>query len=128
MVAYRDVMTDHTIGPDDPISWRAITYDTPVVTADGTRAGVVREVLGSDAEDIFHGIRVDLAKGHKNVLLLADDVASMTKASVTTGLTEGQMEALPEYDEQADYHLSTVGRFQKHLGWRRDSKSDEEAG
>ena len=46
-------MTDPT-----PIAWRAIVYGTPVVAADGTRLGTVREVLGSDADDIFHGVRV----------------------------------------------------------------------
>ena len=37
-----------------PISWRSIVYGTPVTAADGIRVGDVHEVLGSDAEDIFH--------------------------------------------------------------------------
>ena len=42
-------------------SWRSIVYGTPVVSSDDDRAGDVREVRGSDAEDIFHGLRVRLA-------------------------------------------------------------------
>ena len=26
------------------------------------------------------------------------------------------------------YHVSSVGRFRKHLGWKKDSESDEEPG
>ncbi len=52
-----------------PISWRSIVYDTPVVTADDVRAGVVHEVLGSDAEDVFHGLRVALASERRDVML-----------------------------------------------------------
>ena len=43
-----------------PISWRSIVYGTPVTSSDNVRVGVVHEVLGSDAEDIFHGLRVAL--------------------------------------------------------------------
>ena len=43
----------------DPIGWRGIVYGTRVTTADGVEAGTVREVLGSDGEDIFHGLRLD---------------------------------------------------------------------
>ena len=46
----------------DPIGWRAVVYGTPVTTVDGVRVGTIREVLGSDSEDIFHGLRVGLAR------------------------------------------------------------------
>jgi hypothetical protein len=44
----------------EPVSWRSIVYGTPVTSNDGVRVGLVHEVLGSDAEDIFHGLRVAL--------------------------------------------------------------------
>jgi hypothetical protein len=121
-------MTDQSRS-DTPVAWRAIIYESPVLAADGQRAGVVREVLGSDAEDIFHGIRLALDKDHRDVMLAADNVSSITGRALTTDLTLAELTALPDYDEAADYHLTTVGHLLwKHLGWRRDSKSDEEAG
>jgi hypothetical protein len=122
-------MTEQPSRSDDPVSWRAIVYESPVSTADGQRVGVVREVLGSDADDLFHGIRLGLVKDHRDVMLASDNITSITATGLRTDLTLDQLAALPDYDEQADYHLSVVGHLLwKHLGWRRDSKSDEEAG
>jgi hypothetical protein len=36
----------------DPIGWRGVVYGTPVASIDGVRVGTIREVLGSDSEDI----------------------------------------------------------------------------
>lgn len=115
-------MTDN-----DPISWRAIVYGTPVLASDGTNLGTVKEVLGSDEEDIFHGVRVAV-DGHRDAMLPASDVSGLTAGAVTADLTPADFQALPAYDETATYHLSSVGRFRKHLGWKQDSKSDEEPG
>jgi hypothetical protein len=111
-----------------PISWRSVVYGTQVVSSDDGRVGTVREVLGSDGEDIFHGLRVTLADGHRDVLLPADDVESLSAEEIRTDLTRAEVDALPAYDEQATYHLASVGWLRKHLGWKRDSKSDEEPG
>jgi hypothetical protein len=112
----------------DPISWRSIVYGTPVTAADGIRIGAVREVLGSDAEDIFHGLRVALTGQRQDVMVAADDIARMTLVEVRTVLTRSQIDRLPAYDETATYHLASVGWLRKHLGWRTDAKSDEEPG
>jgi hypothetical protein len=112
----------------DPIGWRGIVYGTDVTTVDGTRAGTVREVLGSDAEDIFHGIRVALAEGHRDVMVSADNVTALTADEVTTNVSRSAFEALPTYDEVASYHLASVGWLRKHLGWKKDAASDEEPG
>jgi hypothetical protein len=112
----------------DPVGWRGIVYGTPVTTADGVRVGAVREVLGSDAEDIFHGLRVGLDSGHRDVLVSADDVSTMTSDAVETNLSRSTVEELPTYDEVGTYHLASVGWLRKHLGWKRDSSSDEEPG
>ena len=89
-----------------PISWRSIVYGTPVTAADGARIGAVAEVLGSDA----------------------DDIASMSLSDVATVLTRSEIDRLPAYDETATYHLASVGWLRKHLGWRKDAKSDDEPG
>jgi hypothetical protein len=112
----------------DPVGWRGIVYGTPVTTADGVRVGAVREVLGSDAEDIFHGLRVGLDAGHRDVLVSADDVSTMTSDAIGTNLSRSAIEQLPTYDEVGTYHLASVGWLRKHLGWKRDSSSDEEPG
>ena len=117
-----------TVPESQPISWRSIVYGTPVPAADGIRIGSVREVLGSDAEDIFHGLRVALTGQRQDVLVSADDIASISLAEVATVLTRSQIDRLPAYDETATYHLASVGWLRKHLGWRKDAKSDEEPG
>lgn len=113
---------------DDPIAWRAIVYDTPVFAAGGERVGTVREVLGSDAEDVFHGVRLGADDGKGDRLLLSDDVSLITKSRVETGLSAGEVAALAPYHEQDTYHLASVGWLRKHLGWAKDSQSDEEPG
>ena len=112
----------------EPISWRSIVYGTAVTAADGIRIGAVREVLGSDAEDIFHGLRVALTGQRQDVKVDADDIASMTLVEVRTVLTRSQFDRLPAYDESATYHLASVGWLRKHLDWRKDANSDEEPG
>lgn len=111
-----------------PISWRAIVYGTPVISSDNEPAGEVHEVLGSDAEDIFHGLRMTLAGRPRDVMVSADDVASISADEVRTDLTRSQLEALPTYEDEATYHLASVGWLRKHLGWKKDSESDEEPG
>jgi hypothetical protein len=115
--------------PDtEPISWRSIAYETPVFSSDDQPMGTVTEVLGSDAEDIFHGLRVTLAGDHRDVMVPADYVTSLSAAAIRTELARSEIEALPTYSEEASYHLASVGRFRKHPGWKDDSKSDEEPG
>ena len=111
-----------------PISWRSIVYGTPVTAADGARIGAVAEVLGSDAEDIFHGLRVAVTGRRGDVIVDADEIASMSLGEVATVLTWSEVDRLPAYDETATYHLASVGWLRKHLGWRKDAKSDEEPG
>ena len=115
----------------DPVSWRGLVYGTPVVASDGTRVGSVHEVLGSDAEDIFHGLRVALdgqSDAKHDVMVPADAIDSLGTADVRVGRTAAQLRDLPAYDDEATYHLASVGWLRKHLGWAKDSSSDEEAG
>jgi hypothetical protein len=119
---------ENNVPDTDPIGWRGVIYGTPVRTADGAQAGTVREVLGSDAEDIFHGLRVRLATGRRDVMVLADSVTGLSHDAIDTDLSRSAIEALPTYDEVSTYHLASVGWLRKHLGWRKDSASDEEPG
>jgi hypothetical protein len=113
---------------DLPTSWRTIVYGTPVVSSEGERVGEVREVLGSDAEDIFHGLRVKLGRQGRDVMLAADDITSLSADVIGTRLSRADIEAIEDYNETATYHLASVGWLRKHLGWQQDSKGDEEPG
>jgi hypothetical protein len=116
---------------DDPVSWRGLLYGTPVVASDGTRVGTVREVLGSDADDIFHGLRVALdgqADAKRDVMVPADAIDALGTAEVRVARSAAEVRALGDYDEAATYHLASVGWLRTHLGWKKDAASDEEAG
>jgi hypothetical protein len=116
------------VSEKQPVSWRSIIYGTPVISSDQEPAGHVHEVLGDDAEDIFHGLRVALVGGHRDVLVSVDHVASISADQVRVDLTRSALDALPTYDEEATYHLASVGWLRKHIGWQKDSKGDEEPG
>jgi hypothetical protein len=105
--------------PDQPIAWRAVTPDEKVRSSDGTDAGTVFDVLGSNAEDIFHGIVVQL-KGGPRVLVEADDVTLMTPSRVEVSFTAAQLHRLPPHAEDHEFHLGVTGRFRKHPGWIED--------
>ena len=111
-----------------PISWRSIVYGTPVTGSDDRPVGTVREVLGSDADDIFHGLRVRLNGTKRDVMVRADDVTSIMADRIVLGVDRSVVAALPDFDEPATYHLTSVGWLRHHLGWKADSKSDEEPG
>ena len=43
----------------DPVAWLVVEPGWEVVSSDGEKAGVVREVLGDKNADIFDGLAVD---------------------------------------------------------------------
>jgi hypothetical protein len=126
--AVRGPVEETNMSLNRPVSWRSIVYGTPVMSSANERVGEVREVLGSDAEDLFHGLRVRLADQRRDVMMPADDIDSIGVDAIATSLTRAEIEALGAYDETATYHLGSVGRLRTHLGWKQDSKSDEEPG
>jgi hypothetical protein len=112
----------------DEVAWRVVRYGTPVASSEGETVGTVREVLGSDAEDIFHGLRLELRGSRREVLLPADAVLRIGVDKIATSLSRAAIEALPAYAEHATYHLASIGWLRRHVGWKEDSKSDEEPG
>ena len=105
---------------DDPIAWRGVTQDTPVRTSDGETVGTLSDMLGSDQQDIFHGIVVHLGRLGHHVFVPADQVSLMTHSHVDVALTSEEIHALPKHDEERLFDLGMVGIFRKHLGWRRE--------
>jgi hypothetical protein len=73
----RDV-NDQQPDAEQPIAWRAVPEDTPVRSADGEEVGTLADLLGSDVEDIFHGIVVRLGRIGREVFVPADSVTLLT--------------------------------------------------
>ena len=104
---------------DQPIAWRAVPQDT-AVRSDGQQVGTLYDLLGSDEEDIFHGIVVHLRSGSRRVFVPADDVILITSSHVDVSLSAGELSALPEHTEERQFELGMVGTLRKHLGWVRE--------
>jgi hypothetical protein len=108
------------IDPEQPVSWRVVPQDVAVRSSDGIRVGAVHDLLGSDEEDIFHGIVVRLSEGERNVFVPADDVALLTGSHVDLSLTAEQIMTLPNHTDDHEFHLGWKGIFRKHEGWVED--------
>ena len=113
-------MAQNPPDPDQPIAWRAIAPETPVRSSDGHDVGTVYDVLGSNEEDIFHGIVVQLGGSGPRVLVGVDDVDLMTASRVEVGFTDAQLHALPAHTDEHTFHLGVTGGFRKHTGWVED--------
>ena len=98
--------------PDDPISWRAIGKDAPVYAVDGSLVGHVDELLGSDSEDVFHGIVLLLLREstHK-VAVASDDITSISRQGLVCSWTPQELALQPQHTEEHSYTL----------GWKKAS-------
>jgi len=106
--------------PEQPIAWRGVGQNTPVRSSEGDQVGHIVDLLGSDQEDIFHGIVVRLGRLGHDVFIPADDVTLMTPSHIDVAYTDAQVHALPEHTEERQFELGWVGFFRKHLGWKRE--------
>ena len=113
-------MADEIENSEDPIGGGGVVQDTPVRTSDGETVGTLSDMLGSDQEDIFHGIVVHLGRFGHHVFVGADQVALMTRAHVDVSLSSDEIHALPKHDEERQFDLGMVGLFRKHPGWVRE--------
>ncbi len=103
---------------EQPLAWMAILADTPVYSSDGERVGIVDEVLGSQDQDIFHGIEVRTGLLAQNVMIPADRVTQITNRRIETALTAEEIRDLPAYVEEESYQLGFVGLLRRRLGWQ----------
>lgn len=83
-------------GPHDPVAWTYVEAGTDVVGSDGTRLGVVKAMLGTEAEGIFHGIALDAGDGPDRVIP-ADAVTALTSSRVEVDLTADALADLEAY-------------------------------
>jgi hypothetical protein len=113
-------MADQSDTRDDPIAWRGVAQDTAVRSSDGEAVGTLSDLLGSDREDIFHGIVVHLGRLGHRVFVSADQVRLMTRSHIDVSLTSAEIHALPKHDDERQYDVGIVGFFRKHPGWIRE--------
>ena len=101
------------------ISYRALPAGTPVVAADGSPVGTVREVLDNEREHIFDGLVIDTPGGRRFVD--APEVARIAELRVTLTLDAAAVAALPEADPKggATFEANTRAKRFGRLWHRR---------
>ena len=77
----------------DPISYKALAVDTPVITSDGTEFGTVHHVLQVPELDLFDGISISTKHGLRFVD--RDQIARITTTRVYCKLTAQEAASLP---------------------------------
>jgi uncharacterized protein YrrD len=112
-------------GNDQPVSWKTILAETPVFSSDDEEVGTVHEVLGSEQEDIFHGIVVRSGLLGKDVVVAAEDVTGLEEKRIDLALSADQVRALEAFKEEESYHLGIIGLFRRRLGWVPESRDPE---
>jgi hypothetical protein len=108
---------------DTPIAWTAIPPGTAFAASDGQPVGHVEEVLGSRAEDIFHGLTVRV--GGRRVTVLAAQVQSITASQVTSTLSSAEVSSLSAEHEGSAFHARERGLLGTHVREREHFEKDE---
>lgn len=117
-------MKSYDASEETPVAWIAVLADTPVLTVGGDEVGTVAEVLGSEAEDIFHGIVLRHGILGHEVMIPAQNVTAITNKRITTDLSAEAVRALPQYVPEETFKLGFVGFLGRHLGWVRDGREE----
>jgi hypothetical protein len=86
-------------GPTDPVAWSYVEPGTDVVGREGVKLGTVDQMLGTEAEGIFHGIALHPAAGGATRVIPSDAVTSLTPSEVQVQVSTEEVEALEEYAE-----------------------------
>ncbi|MGH2442345.1 MAG: PRC-barrel domain-containing protein [Chloroflexota bacterium] len=105
---------------EEPRAWSAILSDTPLVSSDGESVGAIAEVLGSEEEDIFHGIVITQGNLGHEVFVPADTVTDISNVRVHTKLSSEQVRALAPYVAEDSYKLGITGFLRHKVGWVKD--------
>jgi uncharacterized protein YrrD len=86
----------------DPSSWLVVEPGWEVVvSSDGERVGVVREVLGDQNADIFDGLAVDPGLMKKPTYVPAERVDMIVEGRVVLDMSKDEFDALPDYEDAA---------------------------
>lgn len=88
-------------GPDDPVAWSYVEPGTEVIGREGVKIGTVREMVGTEAESIFHGIALDPVGGGGTRLIFADAVTSITPSRVQVQTATDEVDGLERFELDA---------------------------
>ncbi|MEV6851543.1 PRC-barrel domain-containing protein [Actinoplanes sp. NPDC051411] len=84
----------------EPVSYLVLKDGTPVFDSSGDRVGEVEHVLADEQEDVFHGLIVKTADGHR--FAAAEHVDGLFERGVIINTPAGQ---LPEPSASSDSSL-----------------------
>jgi hypothetical protein len=84
-------------GPDDPVAWSYVADGTPIVGPDGEELGTVAAMLGTETENIFHGIAVMPTGGGATRVVPADVVTGITSSRVRIAWGADRLSSAEEY-------------------------------
>jgi len=76
-----------------PVSYLTLRRGARVVASDGVTVGRIRRVLAATAQDVFHGLLVDMTDGDR--VVGADEVAEVRERAVILRLTAAECRELP---------------------------------
>jgi hypothetical protein len=77
-----------------PASYLTIEKGAEVLSSDGRRVGTMAHVLADEDKDIFEGLVLDTADGHRFVD--ADHVAALREGTVTLSISAARAAGLPQ--------------------------------
>lgn len=83
----------------DPVAWLVVEPGWEVVSSDGEKVGVVRELLGDKNADIFDGLVVDPGLLKKAKYVASERVGQIVEGSVTLDLTKAEFDELDDYED-----------------------------
>lgn len=81
-----------------PLSWKAVPDHTPIHASGGEDVGMLVQVQGAEAQDIFHGLVVSLGMLQRDVFIPATNVRAMTNRRIDVDLRADQVGELPAYE------------------------------
>ncbi|HEX2016848.1 MAG TPA: hypothetical protein VGN69_09145 [Solirubrobacteraceae bacterium] len=110
-------MSDEDVG--EPIAYTALQRGTAVFAEGGVAVGKVREVLGAQDKDIFHGLVVHTQDGDRFVA--AEHVGPIHERAVALRLDAEQAAALPRSSAHPPLRAGGAGEtVEASLGELRD--------
>jgi hypothetical protein len=78
----------------EPVSYLVLKDGTPVYDSSGDRAGETEHVLADEADDVFHGLLVKTAEGHR--FAAADRIDGLYERGVVINVPAAQLPAASE--------------------------------
>ena len=85
-------------GPDDPVAWSYVPAEALVSGPNGEELGRVAAMLGTEVENIFHGVAVTTYGDGSVRVVPADAVTRLTTSRVEVAWTAEQLGAAEEHD------------------------------